>query len=181
MAARPDLRVGDTDREAVADSLREHYAQGRLSLEEFNERLNATFQAKTQRDLDELIADLPHVRTPVAPLPVSGAGPHPGGSGTGNAGPGPGARGNPLRYAFGFIAACAAVAAIWIFALAPGLWGFRLFGLPGRWGILVVVLLFIRSIFRRIFGRAGWGACSGSRYTGHYHHRGGFGPGSRRW
>jgi Domain of unknown function (DUF1707) len=178
MAARPDLRVGDADREAVADSLREHYAQGRLSLEEFNERLNATFHATTQRDLDEIMVDLPHVRTPVAPLPVAAARPNPGGSGSGNAGPG--ARGNPLRVVLGFVAVCATLAAVFIFALAPGLWGFKLLGLPGRWGILVAVLLFIRSIFRRIFGRAGWGACSGSRYTGHYHHRGGNGHG-RRW
>lgn len=179
MAPRPDLRVGDADREAVADSLREHYAQGRLSLDEFNERLNATFHATTQRDLDEITVDLPHVRTPAAPLPVATAGPNPGGSGTGNAGPR--GRTNPLRYALGMVVACAAVVAIWVIALAPGLWHFRLLGLPGRWGILAIGLLIIRTIFRRIFGRSHWGACSGSRYTGHYHHRGGYGPGSHRW
>ncbi|HUA30142.1 MAG TPA: DUF1707 domain-containing protein, partial [Streptosporangiaceae bacterium] len=41
MATGPDLRIGDAEREAAAASLREHYAQGRLTLEEFNERLDA--------------------------------------------------------------------------------------------------------------------------------------------
>ncbi|MGH3404624.1 MAG: DUF1707 SHOCT-like domain-containing protein, partial [Streptosporangiaceae bacterium] len=52
MATRPDLRISDADREATAASLREHYALGRLSLEEFNQRLSAAFAAVTQRDLD---------------------------------------------------------------------------------------------------------------------------------
>jgi Domain of unknown function (DUF1707) len=41
MATRPDMRIGDADREATVASLREHYATGRLSLEEFNQRLDA--------------------------------------------------------------------------------------------------------------------------------------------
>jgi uncharacterized protein DUF1707 len=36
MAAGPDPRIADADREAAAH-LREHYAQGRLTLEEFNQ------------------------------------------------------------------------------------------------------------------------------------------------
>jgi hypothetical protein len=185
MATRPDLRVGDADREATAAMLREHYAQGRLSLEEFNERLNATFTATTQRDLDEITMDLPHVRTPAAPLPVTGTGPNfsgPNFSGAGDSrsGAGPGARGNPLRYAFGVIAACAAVAAIWLFALGPTLGVFRIFG-AGRWGVLAVFLLLIRSILRRVFGRGMGGRCSSRPHRGHYHHGGGYGPGGRRW
>jgi Domain of unknown function (DUF1707) len=48
MATGPDLRIGDADREAAAASLREHYAQGRLTLDEFNQRLDAVFAATTQ-------------------------------------------------------------------------------------------------------------------------------------
>ncbi len=71
MATQPSLRIGDREREAVATELREHFAHGRLTLEEFNERLDAAFAAKTQRDLSRITADLPHVRTGGAPLPSS--------------------------------------------------------------------------------------------------------------
>ena len=43
MATGYNVRVGDADREAVAAQLREHYADGRLTLEELNERLDQTF------------------------------------------------------------------------------------------------------------------------------------------
>jgi hypothetical protein len=74
MASQPSLRVGDRERDAVAAELREHYAHGRLTLEEFNQRLDAVFAAKTQTDLSRITADLPHVRTGGAPLPSSGTG-----------------------------------------------------------------------------------------------------------
>ena len=41
MATQPSLRIGDREREAVAAELREHYAHGRLTLEEFNQRISA--------------------------------------------------------------------------------------------------------------------------------------------
>ena len=44
--------------EALA-RLREHYAEGRLSSEELEERITATFNAKTFGDLRAVIADLP--------------------------------------------------------------------------------------------------------------------------
>ncbi len=61
MAAASDLRIGDADREAAAAALREHFAHGRLTLEEFQHRLAAVFAAKTDRDLAAIGADLPHV------------------------------------------------------------------------------------------------------------------------
>ena len=69
MATQPSLRIGDAERDAVAAELREHYAHGRLTLEEFNQRLDAVFAAKTQRDLSRLTSDLPHVRSGGGPLP----------------------------------------------------------------------------------------------------------------
>lgn len=153
MATGPELRIGDAEREATADSLREHYAQGRLSLDEFNERLSATFSAVTQRDLDELTADLPHIRTPVAPLPQQFAGP----------GPGAGPRRSGIG-AFASLIAALAVVAVFSYAMAPGMWNFRFFSLPGRIPVLVIGLLLLRALFRRIFGsRMGGGRCGGYR------------------
>src|SRR5580704_461499 len=77
MASEPSLRIGDREREAVAAELQEHYAHGRLTLEEFNQRLDAVFAAKTQSDLSRITVDLPHVRSGGAPLPASRSGPPP--------------------------------------------------------------------------------------------------------
>jgi hypothetical protein len=71
MATQPSLRIGDRERNATTAELREHFAHGRLTLEEFNQRLDAVFVAKTQRDLSRITSDLPHVRTSGAPLPSS--------------------------------------------------------------------------------------------------------------
>ncbi len=60
MAAAPGIRIGDADREALAGELREHYAHGRLTLEEFQQRLDSTFTARTDLDLRRITADLPH-------------------------------------------------------------------------------------------------------------------------
>lgn len=53
------LRAGDRDRDQVTEALREHYAQGRLTVEEFDERLTAATSAKTMGELRTLTADLP--------------------------------------------------------------------------------------------------------------------------
>jgi Domain of unknown function (DUF1707) len=53
------IRVSDADREHVTDRLREHFAQGRLSSEELDERITATLSAKTYGDLRRVMADLP--------------------------------------------------------------------------------------------------------------------------
>jgi Domain of unknown function (DUF1707) len=53
------LRAGDSDRDRVADVLREQHLAGRLESNEFQERLDRCYAAKTYGELDELIADLP--------------------------------------------------------------------------------------------------------------------------
>jgi Domain of unknown function (DUF1707) len=53
------LRVGDAERDAAAADLGEHYAAGRLSLDELNERLDAVFASKTLGQLTRIMADLP--------------------------------------------------------------------------------------------------------------------------
>ena len=53
------LRIGDAERDAAAADLGEHYAAGRLSLDELNERLDAVFTSKTLGQLTRIMADLP--------------------------------------------------------------------------------------------------------------------------
>jgi hypothetical protein len=53
------LRIGDAERDAAATDLGEHYAAGRLTIDELNERLDATFSAKTFGQLTRIMADLP--------------------------------------------------------------------------------------------------------------------------
>jgi len=53
------LRIGDAERDAAAADLGEHYAAGRLSLDELNERLDAVFSSKTFGHLSRVMADLP--------------------------------------------------------------------------------------------------------------------------
>jgi hypothetical protein len=57
----PRIRASDADRDRVAAVLGVHYAAGRLSADEFDERVNAAMAARTLDQLDRLLADLPHV------------------------------------------------------------------------------------------------------------------------
>lgn len=63
-----DLRCSDVDRERVAEALRQAATDGRLTLTELDERLDATFQARTYGDLQPITRDLPQ-----GPYPVPGA------------------------------------------------------------------------------------------------------------
>src|SRR5690349_13987907 len=72
MPGDPRLRASDKDRERTAELLREHHAQGRLTPEEFDERIDRTFTAKTIGDLDALLADLPAID--LYRLPAAGIG-----------------------------------------------------------------------------------------------------------
>jgi hypothetical protein len=59
MATGAEWRVGDAEREAVTEQLREHYAAGRLTIDEFRSRLDAAYSAATAADLRRVTADLP--------------------------------------------------------------------------------------------------------------------------
>ena len=61
MAGDPRIRASDADRDRTAALLREHHAAGRLTAEEFNERLDKVYAAKTLGDLDQLLSDLPGI------------------------------------------------------------------------------------------------------------------------
>jgi hypothetical protein len=55
----PDLRVGDRERGAALTALGEHFALGRLTREEYDERAEAAWTACTHADLAALFTDLP--------------------------------------------------------------------------------------------------------------------------
>jgi hypothetical protein len=55
----PSVRASDAERDAVAERLREAHAEGRLTVEEFSERLDAVYAARTHGDLVPLTSDLP--------------------------------------------------------------------------------------------------------------------------
>ena len=61
---RRRLRASDADRERTVALLRGHHADGRLDLEEFEQRVDKAYAAKTTDELDDLLGDLP----PPAPL-----------------------------------------------------------------------------------------------------------------
>ena len=67
MSGYPGIRASDEDRGRTAAALGEHYAAGRLTLEEFQERLDKVYAATTLGELDRLMADLP--RTDLGRLP----------------------------------------------------------------------------------------------------------------
>jgi hypothetical protein len=53
------MRASDADREAVSARLRDHYAEGRLTQDELDERVSAALSAKTFGELRTLTTDLP--------------------------------------------------------------------------------------------------------------------------
>jgi len=55
------IRASDADRDRVASLLQEHHAAGRLTADEFAERIDAALRARTLGELDALLADLPHI------------------------------------------------------------------------------------------------------------------------
>jgi len=59
--------VTDADRDAVAARLREHYAVGQLSLDEFQDRLDAVYRAQTARELGMVTDGLPHEGVVIPP------------------------------------------------------------------------------------------------------------------
>ncbi|MEU2423063.1 DUF1707 domain-containing protein [Streptomyces sp. NPDC007851] len=64
----PELRASDADRERVAEILRDALAEGRLDMAEFEERLEATYQARTYGALTPITRDLPAAGTPAVSL-----------------------------------------------------------------------------------------------------------------
>jgi hypothetical protein len=59
MSPAPEPRIGDAERDAAITSLGEHYAAGRITKEEYDERSSLALRARTESDLKPLFVDLP--------------------------------------------------------------------------------------------------------------------------
>jgi Flp pilus assembly protein TadB len=145
MASDPRVRASDADRDQAAAALREHLVAGRLTSDEFDERLDKAYAARTLGELDDLMADLPQadldqlpdasLRRPAAenpPLPARGS------SRSIQAGPGrtyPAARGSWLTIGLFLLV-------IWVIAGTSG----------SLWFLWVVLTLVVLMLVRWILG-----------------------------
>jgi hypothetical protein len=159
MGTERTIRVSDADRDAVAAQLREHYAQGRLTQEELNERLDRTFASRTNLELAAVTSDLPYA-APRGVLPSDGV--RRGGSGqwrggsqswTGPAWGGPGGgrgdehwqRGRRRGSVLGLIPL---MFFIWCLIVVLGVMGFGIGSGPS----IVVIILGALAVLRRLIG-----------------------------
>lgn len=67
MTELPAVRVSDADRDRVVALLREHLVAGRLTLEEFSERIDEAYAARTRAELDVVTRELPDTGAPERP------------------------------------------------------------------------------------------------------------------
>ncbi|MER0426644.1 MULTISPECIES: DUF1707 SHOCT-like domain-containing protein [Streptomyces] len=69
------MRASDAERERIAELLREAVAEGRLEMDEFEQRLETAYTARTHGELEPLVQDLPAPGTAVAPVSSSAPAP----------------------------------------------------------------------------------------------------------
>lgn len=69
----PPKRVGYAERDEAVAQLQEHHAAGRLTSDEFEERMTQALEAKTIDDLAPLFADLPRSAPQTSPALVAAA------------------------------------------------------------------------------------------------------------
>jgi len=140
----PRIRASDADRDRVASLLREHHAAGRLTAEEFHERMDRALEARTLGELDELMSDLPAIDLYQLPDASLRRGPTRPGQSLLPADPG--SHGGPARLTPGTVAMGAwavvtsAMVAIWAVAavVGGGTWfpWWALIALPWIWAII---------------------------------------------
>jgi Domain of unknown function (DUF1707) len=140
----PRIRASDADRDRVTALLREHHAAGRLTAEEFGERMDRALEARTLGELDELMTDLPAIDLYQLPdASLRRAPPHRGQS---LLPADPRGHGGPARFAPGTVAMGAwatvtsALVAIWAVAavVGGGTWfpWWALIAIPWIWAIV---------------------------------------------
>jgi hypothetical protein len=135
MSGDPRVRASDADREKTAALLREHHAVGRLTAEEFEERVEKAFAARTLGDLEVLLTDLPAID--LYQLPASGIRPAPPGSLRRRGGPGLNRRGTFPGQVASWITWVAATSVLVVVWLGVGLATGGLGWLP--WFLLIVI------------------------------------------
>ena len=144
MPGDPRIRASDADRDRAASMLREHHAAGRLTAEEFHERMEQALDAQTLGELDELMADLPAIDLYQLPdASLRRAPPHRGQS---LLPADPGGPRSPARFAPGTVAMGAwavvtsALVAIWAVAavVGGGTWfpWWALVAIPWIWAVI---------------------------------------------
>ncbi|GIH28216.1 hypothetical protein Aph01nite_65260 [Acrocarpospora phusangensis] len=67
-ASRAELRIGDRERDRVTQALHDAFAQGRITREELDERLDTTLRARTEGDLRTVLSDLVAPDDPANPV-----------------------------------------------------------------------------------------------------------------
>ena len=67
---RGQLRAADADRDRVVGFLTTAFSEGRLTKDEYDDRLESALAARTYADLDTLVADLPAAAAAVQPVPA---------------------------------------------------------------------------------------------------------------
>lgn len=161
MSTERNIRVSDADRDAVAAQLREHYAQGRLTMDELNERLDRVFASRTNLELASVTSDLPYA-TPRGVLPsdrVGGSGPWMGhgqfrgdqrAGGQGWTGPDEGSdRGYAGRRGWSaLLGVVPVILGFWCVLFIFGAMGFGLGSGPS----IIVILLGALAVLRRLLG-----------------------------
>lgn len=111
----PNVRASDADRDEIGERLRRHHAEGRIDPEEFQERIDHCYKAKTIGELQQLVGDLPREHEEQPDHPFYG-------------------RPFSLRRMWGF-PLIPIVLTIWVVSAATG-WH------HGGWGVLWLIPLF---------------------------------------
>ena len=66
MSPSEQLRIGDAEREQAQSRLSDHYAAGRLDHDEYSQRLDQVWAARTRAELDPVFGDLPGPGSPAS-------------------------------------------------------------------------------------------------------------------
>lgn len=106
MSDTPEVRIGTAEREQALKLLGEHFAAGRLGLDEFEERSGKAAAATTRSDVEILFTDLP-ATTANTPAPAETA---------------PAKRGLPDRWRDVVVGVTPAVALVLFFVTGSWLW-----------------------------------------------------------
>jgi hypothetical protein len=78
MGVNPAMRAASADRERAVDVLRAGFAEGRLTQEEYNDRMGQAYEARTYGELHALTGDLPVGPVPMPLAPTWQPAPAPG-------------------------------------------------------------------------------------------------------
>jgi len=163
VTAGQEMRVSDAEREAAAAELREHFASGRLTQDEMDERLTAVFAAKTRADLNAVFTDLPSSGHPWASASAQGSGGTYGSFGPGAQGWDPGAsdansdwqgQGNAWRASAGRSVGRVLTSSVLVLVLlGVGILGIFHQGRPFGFVLVFAALAVLRRLLFTIFGR----------------------------